>query len=271
MDDSLTYTWDQYKKWIADLVAGNGTFYCRGQSNHEWPLQTTFHRIADKRITLEQYLNVIIPEIHYHICATQNEILDLTKEAEFGAFLGLLQHHGFPTPLLDWTISPYIAAYFAFRDVKDNEPQSDYVKVFVFDHKLWTASFQQPLNLREMQIRYVSVIRPYARFNPRVIPQQSAFTVTNVSDMEAYIRECEKFSGKRFLYKIIIDVHEKTQIMRDLHLMGINEMTLFPTIDGICRALASQFFSPDTIGLTPSQLQILLEEIRTTANKTKIA
>ncbi len=27
-----------------------------------------------------------------------------------------LRHHGFPSPLLDWSLSPYVAAYFAFRE-----------------------------------------------------------------------------------------------------------------------------------------------------------
>ena len=263
MSKVLTYTWDQYKAWIATLVKSKGSFYCRGQMDHEWKLTTKFHRLAGTTMTLAQYLNTIIPEIHYHICATQNQIIDLKNEAEFGAFLGMLQHHGFPTPLLDWTLSPYIAAYFAYREVNDREPQSDWVKIFVFDYLLWTQSYQQPLDLRNTETNYISLLRPFAKFNPRVIPQQAAFTVTNVNDMEAYIGRCETTSSKTFLYQILIDVHEKTTIMRELNLMGINEMTLFPTIDGICRALTHQFFSPDSVGLTRSQVQFLMEAMGT--------
>jgi hypothetical protein len=261
-------SWTDYKNWVSNLAKGKMSYYCRGHANETWQLQTSFHREAAKYgTTLSQYLDTILPEVHYHISAVRDEIIDLRKEEEFGAFLALIQHHGFPTPLLDWTLSPYVAAYFAFREVNDQFPGSDNVKIYIFDYIEWTKSFQQPLNIRDMNVQYVSVLRPYARFNKRIIAQQGAFTVTNVSDMEAYLMSRSADVNKTFLYTAFISVKEKPHIMRELTLMGINEMTLFPSVGGICRALRSQFFSSDTVGPT---FRELMEVINNTKPETSI-
>jgi len=258
-------TWKNYKDWVSELAKSKRNYYCRGHADEKWKLQTTFHReTVRSAITLPEYLNTIIPEVHFHISAVLNEIIDLSKKEEFGAFLALIQHHGFPTPLLDWTLSPYIAAYFAFKEVNDQYPVSDYVKIYLFDYVEWTRSYEQPLDLRDMNIKYVSIVRPYARFNPRIVPQQSAFTVTNVDDMELHILSLSTSAKKTFLYTARISVKEKPHIFRELNLMGINEMTLFPGIGGICRALKSQFFSVDTVGPT---LKEMLEVINKTVPK----
>ena len=41
--------------------------------------------------------------------------------------------------------------------------------------------------------------------------------------------------------------------MRELNLMGISEMSLFPSVEGICRAMKARFFCQNTVGLTPSE------------------
>lgn len=42
-------------------------------------------------------------------------------------FMVYLRHFGFPSPLLDWTENPYIAAYFAYSDTK-----SDNVAIYIY-------------------------------------------------------------------------------------------------------------------------------------------
>ena len=253
-------TWKEYKDWVSKVIKNKREHYYRGQMDSSWKLQTTFHREAALlSISLDRYLNEILPAIHYYICAWRNEIINCQDPNEFGAFLALLQHHGFPTPLLDWTLSPYIAAYFAFKEIDDKSPQCDNVKIFIFDFQGWQKSFQQPLNIRETKIAYVSILMPYARFNPRIIHQRGAYTVTNQNDMGAYIIKRSKEVGKTFLSSFTLSVKERTDVMRELSLMGINEMSLFPGLDGICKTMREWYFSKDQVGLTQAEIKSIID------------
>jgi len=128
--------WNTYKEWISATIKGGAQYYFRGQRKSEWKLQSTFHRYAERTdITLIDYLNRIIPDVSFYVSAYQNEDIDITNMYQFGSLLSRLQHHGFPTPLLDWTLSPYIAAYFAFKDIDPINPDTNYVIIYIFDFR----------------------------------------------------------------------------------------------------------------------------------------
>lgn len=252
-------SWSAYKQWVETTVGDKKDYYYRGQENPSWALQTSFNRYADPlNLNLIQYLDYVIPEVTLHVCAEYNELFNINNADEFGCLLSLIQHHGFPTPLLDWTLSPYVAAYFAYRNVDVNEPKTDHVRVYIFDYQLWIADYQQIYDLRS-QIQYVSIMRSYPKYNPRLIPQRGTYTLTNVSDIEAHLLRNSKKKQKTYLYTVTLPVSERVKVMRDLNLMGINEMTLFPGMDGVCRTLKEQFFCPDTVGLSPSGRTLLKE------------
>lgn len=248
--------WEAYKQFVGMLIKNKRSLFFRGQSNAMWLLNTSFHRaVLEKNlsISLVDYLEKIIPVVQYYISSWHDEVIDLQDPNQLGSLLSLLQHHGFPTPLLDWTLSPYIAAYFAFKGVCDHSPTQDEIKIFVFDHQEWQKSFQQPLNLKDVN-PFVSVIVPYARHNKRIISQQGVYTVTNRSNMIEHIKASEIQATKQFLWEFTFPVKERPAVMRELNLMGINEMTLFPGIDGICTTMKEAYFSKDEVGLTPSDM-----------------
>jgi len=248
----LINSWAKYKEWIGNAVQGGAKYYFRGQRKSDWVLQTSFHRYSTKmNITMLDYLDRIIPEVGYYVSATENEYIDIGNEIQFGAFLAKLQHHGFPTPLLDWTLSPYIAAYFAFKDIDPHVPENGKVSISIFDINLWSQTYTQPLNLRDTT-PFISSFRPLAKNNPRMIQQMAVSTATNVSDLSSYIVDSSTKTGKTFLYQVELPISERKLVMNELNLMGINSMTMFPDFDGICSSMKEIFFNNlDVMPLIP--------------------
>ena len=160
----------------------------------------------------------------------------------YNSFLAKIQHHGFPTPLLDWTYSPYIAAYFAIKNIPVSESSSGYFSIFIFDNIKWITTNYQPIDLTETA-PFLSTFKPYYANNPRLITQNSILTITNIADIEAYLYQMRNTQGQIFLYKINIPRSEIPKIKKDLEAMGIHEKSLFPNLDDACREIKMNFFS----------------------------
>jgi hypothetical protein len=168
--------------------------------------------------------------------------VDPTQNA---AFFHLVQHHGYPTPLLDWTYSPFVATYFAYHGAEGSDradPSADRkVRIFMFDKAKWCKDFDQVRNA-SARWQHFSILEPIAIDNDRTVPQQALSSLTTVDDIETYIHLKEKEAGKQYLQVADLPMRERDHAIRELRLMGITAGLLFPGLDGACEELRERFF-----------------------------
>ena len=179
-------------------------------------------------------------DVNYQVSSFDKPV-NLADSQEFGNLLARLQHHGFPTPLLDWSLSPYIAAYFAFKGASLNPKSNEMVSVFIFDIDFWGSNYQPQSNLLEPS-EFVSNFVPFVTDNPRMSRQMGVTTLTNVSDLQKHILSKVPNVGAQLLWKFDMLATERSHVMKELNLMGINDMTMFPDFDGLCKHLKEIHF-----------------------------
>lgn len=226
-------TWSKFKEFALDQ--GDGVIF-RGQSS-DWRLQISFHRTGHADII--DYLDNKIPEVEHHINASTDHLYDVNNDRSLGALLNLAQHHGYPTPLLDWTKSPYVAAFFAFQD-KSCLKNDGAIRIFIFDEPSWTKRAGKTAQLRVPSL-VVRTIELPCFGNPRVLPQQAMTMYSNVDDIEQILLSNEEQTGQ-FIRAIEIPASDRDIAMRDLSLMGITWGSMFPGLDGVCKQLSSRHF-----------------------------
>jgi hypothetical protein len=234
--------WPDFKSFVNTLDYPK--FMFRGQDCTK-RLRTRYHRTG--RADIERYRQRDIPSLHRRLSAITGHLFDLTKYDEYGSFLGLAQHHGYPTPLLDWTLSPYIAAFFAYRAIdrafaRSPEAANEKVRIFVFDQSVWHQQIPRVRSLRPYGPSF-SILELLPIDNPRMIPQQSITTLTNVDDIEWVIRAMETQHGRQYLQAIDLPVSARDEVMRELAIMGITAGSMFPSLDGACEELRERMFA----------------------------
>jgi hypothetical protein len=159
---------------------------------------------------------------------------------------GLMQHYGAPTRLLDWTLSPYVAAYFAVHQHADTNGE-----IWILTgHLVQTATrekykergdlpddpVKQTAHLMDLEgepILYFTGLRVHT---DRMGAQQMGFTMANrvVCDHSDLIMQLE--APAETLTKLVIPAALKPRFMRRLLRMDITGRALFPGIDGLGRS-----------------------------------
>jgi hypothetical protein len=231
-------SWSEFKEYVTSLEPSRYIF--RGHEENAWRLRTYFHRTG--RADLRRFMLEDIPVLHRHLSGLTQHVFNLADPIENGAFHNLVQHHGYPTPLLDWTYSPFVAAYFAYRNIPKEERIADRkIRIVLFDAKQWKADFAQ-LDRFTPALRHFSIFLPIAINNNRMVPQQALLTISNVDDIEGYVAEYEEARGKKYLAAIDLPASERAQVMTELRMMGITASSQFPGLDGVCEQLREQNF-----------------------------
>lgn len=243
----MEITWKQYKEIVSDQIETQGDFIYRGQSEAGWTLISSLMRsdLVWSREDFKTYFNFVLPQVKEKIQAWEGRDWDLSNQFGLAEFVAYLQHNGFPTPLLDWTYSPYIAAYFAFEGINHFDPKTEHAAIYCFNQNAWSDKYKQEYDIAH-DTDHVSILRPRMVGNHKLSLQQGCFTFSNVQDVELHIRAHEKRANETYLSKYILRVSERPKVITELSLMGVSAVQLMPSVESVCKKALN-----DLIGLHP--------------------
>jgi hypothetical protein len=249
--DKIRKEFGEYKIDGLENTFKNRILY-RGQTDSQWSLDTTLERVSKRVWTVFDYARVVLQ------CAPRIETFtekewNITRQEELEsclkkhgndillyipdyAFWVYLRHHGFPSPLLDWTASPLVAAFFAFADQSDVERAS----IFAFIER------QKGVKGGWVGAPEIRVCGPYVRTHKRHFLQQAWYTVcTSLKEDQHHFCPHDTVveradNDQDILIKITVPRSERRDVIATLNESNINYFTLFQSDEALMRTLAME-------------------------------
>ena len=186
---------------------------------------------------------------------------DLPDDEDDLEWLALMQHHGAPTRLLDWTKSAYIAAFFAAESASKSTSSAIWAidQESIRSEALVMLGITDPEGDNDLSSRknftklyreippeglYLTApVQPY-RMNERLTIQQGLFLFPNhalmgfETNLKSLLHHANKRSAENvnWLYKIVVQPEARLGLLEVLNTMNINATTLFPGLDGFARS-----------------------------------
>lgn len=222
-------SWAHFKSEVITDLFGDtrfrsGRYLFRGQGDADWHLQTSFDRWfttlpvdGDRIMVADELLRNFVQSYQGYIDTSEQLIHDSMRA------LALARHFGLPTRLLDWSESPYVAAYFAFQHHLST------ISARTTNVAVWVLHRTAPIWKREIGVEIVNV--PVVG-NARLKNQAGLFTMsrTPFETLEEYVLTCP--SSAIGLTRLMIPASEASNVLSDLAAMGLTAAHLFPGPEG---------------------------------------
>ncbi|MGZ8959283.1 MAG: FRG domain-containing protein [Methylosarcina sp.] len=254
-------SWKHFLDYVYNEMLDFETYVWRGQRCDSWKLEPTIDRlIREAKVTLPERYKFQSQHLENFKLAVRgrrgSNPSQLTDENDWWA---LGQHHGLATPLLDWTTSPFVAAFFAFSE--QGMQQTEHRAIFALHQPTvdsWSSTKQIAAyvenreKLRQLEqsgkkpglLQYamltgetqpeVVFIRPLSDENHRLVSQGGLFTRTLADvPIEDWVEQNYPADDSGLtLLKILVPNRDRDVCLRTLNRMNINPLSLFPDLSG---------------------------------------
>lgn len=255
------FSWKYFLDFTCQEMLDYESYIWRGQRNEDWKLNTTLDRLIETaQIAKTEQPGFIQSHFEKFKYAARGRRgfhpPEISNENDWWA---LGQHHGLATPLLDWTSSPFVGAYFAY--IKTGNPQTKNRVVYALHkpsienkvadlirikedknskEKADIASGKKivgllgPSPFLDIPVQpEIIFIRPLSDENQRLVNQGGLFSKTPPrKTIEDWIRENFLNESNCILLKILIPDEDRSECLKTLNRMNINHLTLFPDLYG---------------------------------------
>lgn len=257
MKEKKLTNWDDFEKEIQELFVfvkkrkektelSVSMPLFRGQSDCAWGLNTTLDRLRPN-MSMKEYdllTKIVKPSIEsFTNLQWELPTYQEPKDSFWKSFpivqysyMIYLRHHGFPSPLLDWTRSPYIGVFFSFNDIKSDKD----VALFAYIEDLGKGKTSRGIEAT------ISSQGPYVTTHKRHHLQQCEYTIcTKEKDKKAcYWRHEDVFQQSDYeqdwLIKYTLPSSQRKEFLRKLDLMNINAYSLFGNEENLMHTLSTR-------------------------------